>query len=546
MKTITTFFMLLLYSIVFGQNNLTNAEYFIDDDPGYGNATPLLISGDTVIIDELITNEFSLGVHTIYLRVKDENDTWGMAEAVPFLIREYITLPEVSPVVQAEYFFGEDPGFGLANEIIIGSSDTIIISELIPNNGLPTGLNAISLRVKNDNDVWGISQKINFYVREDRTIEEVKIVGMEYFIGDDPGPGNGTYIALNEGDTLHIEEWLPSQELSDGIHQIGIRMQSDSGIWGLREWREFEFLNCEDEGVSIVSTDNEFCENDSLLIEGPTGYNQYSWNTNQSDSQIYATLEGDYFASVYDSTNHTCFLSDTLSAIMLQAPNGSFDYDISFATINAQALYLDQDFFWQINDEFTSMEASINYSFSEDGWQSICLEASNICGVEELCDTILICAEVESAPYFYIDNDGDGFGVATDSVKACSIPVGFADNNLDCDDNDNSINPSAMDIPNDGIDQDCDGLDLVTAINDMDMIAFQFYPNPASDIITLKFSKDFTGFIEILDVRGKRINSLSVDNENKTTINVGKIPPGMYLLQLTTINTRSIKQLIIQ
>ena len=43
---------------------------------------------------------------------------------------------------------------------------------------------------------------------------------------------------------------------------------------------------------------------------------------------------------------------------------------------------------------------------------------------------------------FITDADGDGF-----------------DETVDCDDNDPSVNPGAFDIPNDGIDQNCDGED---------------------------------------------------------------------------------------
>ena len=55
------------------------------------------------------------------------------------------------------------------------------------------------------------------------------------------------------------------------------------------------------------------------------------------------------------------------------------------------------------------------------------------------------------------DGDGDGFT----SIGSCT---GRAD---DCNDNDSSINPSAVEIPYDGIDQDCSGADMT--FDDVDM-----------------------------------------------------------------------------
>ena len=547
MRTILTGLLLLLFSIAIGQSNLSNAEYYIDHDPGYGNATTIAISGDTALINEIISNTLEFGFHTFYMRVQDDQGNWGMDEAVPFLIREQWVPEEAFEMDYAEYFFNVDPGYGMATELSVTTGDTIFISEVLPGDLAP-GFNTMFIRTKNENNQWGIDDAFTFYVQADYTVTQGnpdKIVGLEYFIGDDPGNGAGIYVALNPGDTLQINEWLASQALFDGIHQLSIRLKSDSGTWGLTEWREFEYLNCEDEIVNI-SGDTEFCTGDSVLIIGPLGYDLWSWNTHENDSQIYVTQSGDYFVSVYDSTNHQCFLSDTLNVAMFLPPDASFTIISSFNTIEASAQGEGQDLFWQLNDEFSSTEASITYTFISDGWQSICLEASNICGVEEICDTIITCSEFETAPFFYLDFDEDGFGNATDSIQGCETPTGYADNKLDCDDEDDSIYPGADEIPDDGIDQDCDGEDLVTGINEIDGITYHYYPNPATDKVNILFSNDFSGTIEVFDSAGKQMSKVSNKNKIEIILNVQNLMPGLYFLQISNENKTVVRKLIIQ
>ena len=67
---------------------------------------------------------------------------------------------------------------------------------------------------------------------------------------------------------------------------------------------------------------------------------------------------------------------------------------------------------------------------------------------------------------YYFDGDGDGFGIASFAVQACSLPTNFALVAGDCDDSDEDVNPAAMEIPNDGIDNDCMNGDSTTVIPD--------------------------------------------------------------------------------
>ncbi len=59
---------------------------------------------------------------------------------------------------------------------------------------------------------------------------------------------------------------------------------------------------------------------------------------------------------------------------------------------------------------------------------------------------------------FYRDVDGDGYGNGAISVQACSAPAGYVANNTDCNDTDPTVNPGAVEVCNNGKDDNCNGL----------------------------------------------------------------------------------------
>ncbi len=94
------------------------------------------------------------------------------------------------------------------------------------------------------------------------------------------------------------------------------------------------------------------------------------------------------------------------------------------------------------NTDCDDTKAAVNPGATE-----VCDGIDNNCagGIDEGCD------------FWYRDNDHDNFGNPGVSVWAVIQPAGYVNDFTDCDDSDAAINPAAVDICGDGVDNNCDG-----------------------------------------------------------------------------------------
>ena len=97
----------------------------------------------------------------------------------------------------------------------------------------------------------------------------------------------------------------------------------------------------------------------------------------------------------------------------------------------------------------------------DDGATAVHPAATEICdGIDNDCDGDIDDADasldLSSATTWYADSDGDTYGDASSTSRACTQPSGTVANDGDCDDGDAAIQPLAAEVC-DGIDNDCDG-----------------------------------------------------------------------------------------
>ena len=97
----------------------------------------------------------------------------------------------------------------------------------------------------------------------------------------------------------------------------------------------------------------------------------------------------------------------------------------------------------------------------DDRDRNVNTAAEEVCdGVDNNCSGVIddIDQDGDAGVLYYADTDGDSYGSADETLRACEDPGGsWVTATGDCDDSDDAVNPEADESCND-IDDDCDGL----------------------------------------------------------------------------------------
>jgi hypothetical protein len=142
-------------------------------------------------------------------------------------------------IIQAEYFFDNDPGAGSGNALLAQDGNLDNAIEGLFKNGINTGslsvgVHTFNVRVKDANNVWGPVFKTLIHVSNTLTVRSLNVIQAEIFWDSDPGQGNGTPLVAFDGNFDSALETV-SQTVSvptNGAHVLHIRIKDAANNWG--------------------------------------------------------------------------------------------------------------------------------------------------------------------------------------------------------------------------------------------------------------------------------------------------------------------------
>ncbi|MCU0395839.1 MAG: T9SS type A sorting domain-containing protein, partial [Chitinophagaceae bacterium] len=185
-------------------------------------------------------------------------------------------------MVDAEYFFDQDPGAGKGTPVSITPGNTVNLQLTAAVNALSPGFHTLAIRFRNSEGRWSLLQYRSLYIMG-APADMPGLQAAEYFIDQDPGPGKGVALAsLPSGSSSAMMATIPTESLAPGFHVLAIRVKDASGNWSHFASRTF-YLSALSNTIHQIVAAEYFVDTDpgvgkATVIQVPSPVNPLSGN----------------------------------------------------------------------------------------------------------------------------------------------------------------------------------------------------------------------------------------------------------------------------
>ncbi|MCQ2198965.1 MAG: T9SS type A sorting domain-containing protein [Paludibacteraceae bacterium] len=240
---------------------VTQTEYFFDEDPGFGKGIKAGVATGSTIKFKANIRGLKNGFHTLYVRGRNY-EGWGHCVAIPVTVYE-----RSADIVGSEYYFDKDPGEGkgkFLENTADGAAINVISSDVL--NKVDYGFHTLYSRALSNDNSWTNPFGVPFVY-----LSLVSpVTRSEFYVDKDPGEGNGKVATIENG-AVYFQ--MKTDNLKSGKHTLYVRSQDASGYWTVEYAIPFNYnINSE------VVTWNDFVS----VSPNPTMFN-FDLSINSAD-----------------------------------------------------------------------------------------------------------------------------------------------------------------------------------------------------------------------------------------------------------------------
>jgi hypothetical protein len=264
-------------------------EYFFNTDPGFGEGIQIPLNASNINQSfDLDLSGLPNGLHVAYVRVRDGANQWSLYAQRVFQIVGSMQ----EELIEAEYFFNQDPGLGngqsisLSNLAFDGSLELSVA-------GLPNGVHTLYMRVKDARGIWSLYSQQNIVVTNAQP--GTTLVYAEFYFDADPGQGNAIPLIVPQASVINgdFSISLPSNLI--GTHSVCVRVQDINGQWSETECRTISICNAQVPQIAIAGQN---CQSNPFILTATPGYDTYNWSNGLTGQSISVTEPGVYTVNV--------------------------------------------------------------------------------------------------------------------------------------------------------------------------------------------------------------------------------------------------------